>query len=213
MKELSAAAKTITKYREALGWSKRRLAREAMISAPYVVQMENGERPVTRKMLGMLADSMGTPPWVLLSEGGFIPADDLREAETMAARAISDPNIEDRALASHPGGKLGWLISDYLYLLGDDPYGTGWEFGPGGHEIDWTPYAPERMAAADANPNTEEIRRMRFPARYGAPKAAPSPIEGWDELTEADRKIVQQMATQLLRARREGGASDGNAEA
>lgn len=194
---VSKAASVITRHREDLRWSKRRLARESELSPAYIVQLENGERPVTARILGRIADAMRIHPYVLLGEAGFIPPEHVAEAEAKAAEAIQDPDIAAAALDGDTGGKSAWLVADYLYLLGHDPFGGTWKWGPGGHEIDWTPFAPERMAEADANPETEDIRRRRFPSRYPPKSQAPSPIEGWEDLSDADQSMVQQLVNRL----------------
>jgi transcriptional regulator with XRE-family HTH domain len=195
------AALVVTRHRERLGWSKRRLSRETNYSAPYIVQVENGERPATAKFVARVADAIGLPPYVLLGEAGFIPADHVTEAETMAAEAMNNKKIAFSARGGTSSEKKAWLVADYLYLLGDDPYASGWKYGPGGNHIDWTPFSPERAAVADANPLTATMRERRVPLpTTDAPKPMPTPIEGWDELSGADQTLVQRLVNRLRRA-------------
>jgi transcriptional regulator with XRE-family HTH domain len=176
-------------------WTVRRMAREAKLSAGYVSQLENGRRPVTARVMGEVADALGIPPYELLSEGGFIPAGHLQEAVEMAQRALDVPSIRDKARGSDDAERLDWLTVDYLYMLGDDPYGTGWDGGPGGNHADWTPLVPDAPTPLPLRlkPQLNEWLANNTPTRM------PSVIEGWDELSEADQRFVQQMVNKLRR--------------
>lgn len=187
----------IKTYRQDRKWSVRRLARESGFSAGYISQLEKGQRPVTPRAMGRIADALGIRTYHLLSLGGFIAEGHLKEAQDMARCALRVPSIADRARGTTQDEVLDWLVVDYLYLLGDDPYGTGWNYGPGGHEADWSPLSPERMAEADANPRTAEIRQLRLPERRRPVRPAPCAIEGWDELSPADQAFIQQMVNKL----------------
>ena len=175
-------------------WSVRRLAREAHLSAGYISQLEKGNRPVTPRALGAIADGLGLPPYELLTKGGFIPAEHLERAELSAERALHVPTIVSAARGETDAQKLDWLIVDYLYLLGDDPYGTGWEGGPGGNHADWTALLPDAPP-----PITDRLLREAMEWKASLPRGSASPIEGWDELSEADRVFVQQMVNKLRR--------------
>lgn len=202
-------AKTITRHREGLRWSKRRLAREAHLSPAYIVQLEKGDRPITGRALGDIAEAVGVPPYRLLAEAGLIPAEHVEEAERIATIALDDPAISVQALATDVGGKLAWLVSDYLNMLGDDAYGrdTG---GPYLVAIDWSALAPERWQAlrdGKTNATTKADVRQgllraadeldRREAEYSKP---PTAVEGWDELTETQRRLVQQLVNQFRRS-------------
>ena len=200
--QTSEAATTITRHREALGWSKRRLARASGLSAPYVVQMESGERPVTVKALARIADAVGLHPYALLTEAGFIPADHVREAEAMAAEGMKDPEIANRARADDTGGKLTWLIADYLMLLGDDPYGLGPDAAPL-VAIDWSTLAPERWKAMqESGGRIKTLSGVIEEAHewIANERRAPTAIEGWNELTDTQRALVQQLVNQFRRS-------------
>lgn len=198
----SEAARTITRHREALGWSKRRLARGSGMSAAYIVQMENGERPVTPKALARIADAVGLHPYQLLTEAGFIPADHTREAEQMAAEGMKHPEIAGRARPGDTGGALAWLVSDYLMLLGDDPYGLGPDVVPV-VACDWSGLAPERWKAMqESGGKITTLASTLDEARQwiANQRKTPTAIEGWDELTDVQRTLVQQLVNQLRRS-------------
>lgn len=197
---LNEAARAITRHREQLGWSKRRLSRESSVSAPYIVQLENGTRDANPHILVQLADAMGIHPYVLLGEAGFIPPDHIAEAEAKAAEAMKDPAMVAQARDDDTGGAFAWLVADYLNLLGDDAFASGVvEFGPGANIVDWTTYAPERMAEAERNPRSEPIRRIFSAAHVISTSPKPTPIEGWNELTDVDQRLVQQLVNRLRR--------------
>ena len=206
----STAAEVITQHREALHWSKRRLAREAGLSAAYIVQLENGERPVTGRALQKIADAVRLHPYVLRGEAGLIPSEDVAEAES-AARLLmeGDPTISESRTFNDTGGAFAWLVADYLQMLGHDAYGTDSD-GPFGVDVDWSDLAPERWTALrDGKVNAittgqivqglkEAIVEMeRHEAKASKP---PTQIEGWDELTDTQRKLIQQMVNQFTRS-------------
>ena len=209
MPPLTEAAKTITRHREALHWSKRRLAREAHLSPAYIVQMENGERPVTGRALQSIADAVGLHPYVLRGESGLIPSADVEEAERVAKRALDDPKTGKGARSDDTGGAFAWLVSDYLQMLGHDAYGVDWD-GPYAVDVDWSELAPERwQALRDGKVNavtTGQIVQgledaiVEIERREATQAKPPAQIEGWDELTETQRKLVQQLVNQFRRS-------------
>jgi len=212
---LSEAAKTITRHRERLHWSKRRLAREAGVSAGYIVQLEKGDRPVTAHTLARIADAVGLHPYVLLGEAGFIPAEHVDEAERMAALAMEDPEMERSAMPGDTGGKLAWIVADYLNMLGDNAYAARTD-GPFLVGLDWSKLAPERwdaLMAGSPNARTTQAVAQELQDWMAGQTAPPTQIEGWDELTDAQRKLVQQLVNQFRRAPAAEEANDGNAEA
>lgn len=196
------AATTITRHRERLHWSKRRLAREAELSPAYIVQMENGERPVTERALARVADAVGLHPYQLLGEAGFIDPAHVEEAERMAAEAMKLPAMVDRARPGDTGGKLAWLVADYLMLLGDDPYGVGADVTPL-IDCDWSTLAPERWKAVeDGSGKAKTTGQIIAEAEewLAARPKAPTAVEGWDELTDTQRVLVQQLVNQFRRS-------------
>jgi len=210
MPPLTEAAKTITRHREALHWSKRRLAREAHLSPAYIVQMENGERPVTGRALQSIADAVGLHPYVLRGEAGFIPAEDVAEAERAAGlRMEGDPKIAESRHFTDTGGAFAWLVSDYLQMLGHDAYGTDWD-GPCGVDVDWSDLAPERWRAlregkVNAVTTGQIIQGLtdtiaEIERQEATQPKPPTQIEGWAELTETQRKLVQQLVNQFRRS-------------
>ncbi len=205
----SQAAKVITKHREALRWSKRRLAREAHLSPAYIVQMENGDRPVTGRALQSIADAVGLHPYILRGEAGFIPAEDVAEAESVAKRAFEDPAFQDGPGYDDTGGAFAWLVADYLHMLGHDAYGTDWD-GPKGVDFDWSRLAPERWKAlregkVNAVTTAQILQGLEdaivdIERQEATQPKPPTQIEGWTELTETQRKLVQQLVNQFRRS-------------
>lgn len=188
------APKIIKERRRSFLWSVRRLAREAGLSAPYVSQIENGKRPLTPRATGQIADALGIPTYDLLAIAGFIPQDDLDRAKGMAYQAMRVPEMCLAARGDTDKQRTDWLIVDYLYRLGHDPYGTGWDYGPGGNHLDWTPLEPDAP-----EPITNRMLREAHEWRAGMSVANTSPIEGWDELSPADQTFIQQMVNKLRR--------------
>jgi len=194
---VNKAATAITRHREDLGWSKRRLARTSGVSAPYIVQIENGTRPATARVVGALAEAMGLPRYKLLGEAGFIPEDRVTEAEEMATQAIYIESIAASAFGEIPEKRHEWLVGDYLYLLGYDPYGDGYTAGPGGNHADWRPLVP------DAPTPFLTLAKENFSLRQAVRSektTTPNAIEGWNELTGSDQRLVQQLVNKLRSA-------------
>lgn len=187
-------AQIIKESRKSRSWSIRRLGRESGLSAGYVSQMESGARPVTPRAMGYIADALGIPPHEMLSLGGFIPDGHLDEAKRMALLGMAVPSIHDRARGGTSTEKMDWLIVDYLYLLGDDPYGTGWTGGPGGNEADWTPLVPDAPTPLLIRMRSELDAAIAIEERKLI-----SPIEGWNDLSDVDRAFIQQMVNKLRR--------------
>jgi len=193
----------IKSLRKQLFWSARRLARETSLSASYVSQIERGERPLTAKIAVRMADAFGMPPYELLQATELLPPEDVEEAKGMARRALAIPSmVEGARWAETADGKYHWLVADYLFMLGHDPYAGGYDGGPGGNALDWTalvPDAPEPWLRRITPKG--DIRPLSPPEQHHAPaeRTAPSPIEGWDDLTDADRQFVQQMVNKLRR--------------
>lgn len=217
---VSQAAEVITRYRQDLKWSKRRLARESGLSPAYVVQLENGTRPVTAPALAKIADAFGIHPYVLLTEAGFIPGEATLEAERMTALAMEQPSMRSQAMSNDTGGTYAYLVADYLNMLGHDSYGLDFE-GPYIVVADWSTLAPERWAALQERrvnavtmdhlkSDMDQRTRERQAARAAAPTA---PIEGWHELTSTQQRLVQQLVNQLRSGNAEGGTDHGDDEA
>jgi transcriptional regulator with XRE-family HTH domain len=179
-------------------WSVRRLAREAGLSAGYISQLENGTRPVTARVMARVAEALGLPSWLLLTKAGFIPEEHLTEAKQMAEKGMTIPSIHAQATGADDRQKLEWLIADYLLLLGDDLSGIGAEAGalPCPPGVDWTPLVP------DAPPTMATVARASLNELLTAQHLprTPTAIEGWDDLSDADRAFVQQMVNKLRRS-------------
>jgi transcriptional regulator with XRE-family HTH domain len=192
----------ITAHREAMSWSKRRLAREAGMSAPYIVQLENAERPLTPKAVARIAEALGMPTARLLFETGFISPEHMSEAESATERAMHDPDIVANADEGDIGGKYMWLIADYLNLLGDDPYGLP-NHPHNMANADWSKIAPERVAERPDKVFTDDdaLRELQALAlgRQTHRSAPPTDIEGWSELSDADHQLVQRLVNRLRR--------------
>jgi transcriptional regulator with XRE-family HTH domain len=204
------AGTAITRYREALHWSKRRLAREVGLSPAYIVQLESGERPVGVKLLARLADAMHVHPYKLLGAAGFISPEHIAEAEDAATRALQDdPDFAGRAAENEPAGTFAWIVSDYLGMLGDDADGVDPELAQIVC-IDWSERAPERWKAMQEG-KTNAITTSQVAdqleqwgdmlERMEALRAKQTaPIEGWNELTDQQRRLVQQLVNQFRRS-------------
>lgn len=181
-------------------WSMRKLAREAHMSAAYLSQMENGKRPLTARATGQIADAFRMPTYELLSLAGFIPAEDLERARTMAKMALAEvPAIAEKARGETEAERLDWLVVDYLYLLGHDPYGTGWDGTPG-HGADWRlvePDAPPPILER-LKPEIEEWKRQQA-------ELAKKPLAGWDELSLGEKQLVQELVDTLIQRRTRRG--------
>lgn len=204
------ASKAITRYREALHWSKRRLAREVGLSPAYIVQLENGERPVSVKILARLADAMSIHPYKLLGAAGFISPEHIVEAEEAATRALlDDPEFAGRRAENEPAGTFAWIVSDYLSMLGDDPDGVDPDL-PQIVALDWSTIAPERWEAlqegtANAVTTSHVADQLQQWAdmleKMEALRAKQStPIEGWNDLTDSQRRLIQQLVNQFRRS-------------
>lgn len=197
-----SAVDFIRMQRRSRFWSVRKLARAAVLSPAYVSQIENGNRPLTPRAAGRIADAFGIPPYELLALAGFIPQPDLDRAKEMAQRALNEaPEIAAKAGPHEVDGESGldWLVIDYLYLLGHDPYGTGWDGGPGGHQADWRildPSAPPPMMER-LKPDIEawQERRRELEKR---------PLSGWDALTLEEKQLIQELVDKILSRRTAG---------
>ena len=137
------------------------------------------------------------PRYKLLTEAGFIRQTAADEAEAMAKRALDVPSIVASAYGQEPEKRYEWLVADYLYLLGYDPYGDGYDMGPGGNHADWRPLAPD--SPAPFSDLLKENLTLRQAVRAAGAKK-PAQIEGWDELTDSDRRLIQQLVNKLRRA-------------
>lgn len=179
-------------------WSVRRLARATQLSAGYISQLETGARPVTARVAGKIADAFGMPPYQLLAQMGFLPAEHVAEATKYAKKALEVPSVLAAAREGFNESPFDWLVIDYLYMLGDDPYGTGWTGEPGNH-ADWSPLIPDAP-----EPVTSRFYR-EAEAWEAAQRTAPvaTPVEGWDDLSDSQRRLVQQLVNQLRKT--EGG--------
>jgi transcriptional regulator with XRE-family HTH domain len=211
---MTQVAAAVTKRRTALGWSKRRLARESGISAPYLVQIEKGERIPTPRTIARIADGLRIHPYVLLGESGVIPSELVEEAERVAAKALDDPSIHARR-TDDTGGGFAWLVADYLNMLGQDAYGTETD-GPLLVDVDWSQLAPHRwdsMRAGKVNAQTTTDLLAEAREWMKANSSPPTPIEGWDELTDTQRRLVQQLVNQMRRSPRTTGGDNGDGEA
>lgn len=188
-----SAPKAIKQQRGSMLWSVRRLARESGLSPAYISQIESGKKPLTPRATVKIAEALGVPPHDLLAMAGFIPWADLQTAQGMAVRAMQVPEMVTAASGGTDKQRRDWLIDDYLMLLGHNTSGNDEEFGPAQHWANWQlvdPDAPPSMLRSEI----EGWKRSQI-----APKAPPSPIEGWDELTDTDRTFVQQMVNKLRR--------------
>lgn len=192
------ARKAIRERRLSLLWSVRRLARETGLSPAYISQIESGKRPMTARAAGLIAEALGVPAHDLLAMAGLLSWDDVNEAKVMARRALAVPGIVGEGPLSDPAATIEWLTDDYLMLLGLDPNGRGNPIGKNAHTAEWHLLDPSLPRSEVLRQLEEELSRARGTAP-AAPRT-PDAIEGWDELSDADRTFVQQMVNKLRRA-------------
>ncbi len=79
----------IKQLREERKLSKKRLAREAFISDAYLVQIEQGQRTPSEKVLRRLATAMQMPPAKLLEASG-VYSEEVRSGATDWVRYVND---------------------------------------------------------------------------------------------------------------------------
>lgn len=84
----------LKRLREERGLSKKRLARESLVSDAYLVQIEQGKRTPSEKVLRRLATSLQVPPWELL-----IPAGTYSPETVAAAHAMRELSLNGRDLS------------------------------------------------------------------------------------------------------------------
>ncbi|MBN1461061.1 MAG: helix-turn-helix transcriptional regulator [Armatimonadetes bacterium] len=191
---MDEAREAIRDRRRSLLWSVRRLAREAHLSPGYISQIESGKRPLTARAAGQIAEALGVPPYDLLALAGFLDWNAVHEAKRRAREALRVPGMVAAARVSHPEQVEQWLVEDYLLLLGLSPSGRGNSYGPGAHLADWSQVDPSL-------PPSRILQDMRDWAHTNTePSARPAPIEGWDELSDTDRALVQQLVNKIRHA-------------
>jgi transcriptional regulator with XRE-family HTH domain len=109
----------IKALREERGLSKKRLARESLISDAYLVQIEQGRRTPSEKVLRRLAAAMQLPPWKLLEPAGVYTPETVERAQEInksiqALRDTAPTAISDEDLAANYGNTLEQLSSSPL---------------------------------------------------------------------------------------------------
>lgn len=163
MTDTEHIGRVITRLREERKLSKKRLARESFISDAYLVQIEQGKRAPSEKVLRRLAAAMQVPPWHLLEPAGVYAPEVVAEAEKWRdeARTRSGP----RALTP----------SDL-----DTSYGAWLENFSG---------------SALADP--DYFSRLQHPAETEIDQSFRSRPEGWDELSDKDQRLAQQLINRL----------------
>jgi transcriptional regulator with XRE-family HTH domain len=180
--------------------SVRRLAKESGLSAAYLSQIENKKRPLSVKMLVRIADGLRVPPHEILAVAGLISPEHVEKAEAMAHRALHEaPELVRKARGKTTGEKYNWLVADYLYVLGEDPYGTMIEGCQPMPALDWRrldPEAPESMLKR-LKPEIEAWRAQH-------PEASKRPLRGWDQLTRPEQDAVQQLVDTFINSRTTG---------
>lgn len=188
-------AKFIRDERKRRLMSLRRLARFSRLSPAYLSQIENGKRPLTPKAAGQIADGLGMHPYELLGLAGFISPEHIKQAEEMADRALVEaPQLKPKSTNPDEDERT-WLVIDYLYLLGDDPYGTGWDGGPGGHHADW------RVLDPSAPPPLLERLKPEIDSWKAEMEERAKTLDGWDQLTLGEKELVQNLVDRFIRQR------------
>lgn len=167
----------ITEAREARGLSKARLAREALMSNGYLVQIEKGDRTPSETIIRRIARAL---------EIGSYPLLDAADAVTARERAAIAQHLGYAQLAAHEGG---WEVTpaDALYIAQQIvDYGVG--------NVRLKAPTPEELAQdREEREYGDQIdEALGYPRHVYVP-----PPEGWAELSKADRRLVQQLINRL----------------
>lgn len=189
----TTAAEFITARRKELGWSVRRLARESGLSPALISLVESGQRPLTAPAAGRIARGLRLPARDLLAIAGFVPVADLELAREKAQKALAVPDLAAQARGATDEERLDWLTDDYLCLLGHSPSGNNSDPMLHAHTANWQLLDPDAPASALLDEMTQWLRDR------SSATAPPTPIEGWDELSQADQQFVQQLVNKLRR--------------
>lgn len=158
----------IKRYREERKLSKSRLARESDVSDAYLVQIEKGDRTPSREVLERFAAAMRVPPhWLLIPAGVYSP-EAVASAERMAADYVE--------MCEHRGKQPSEDVRDRIIyeslVEGERPV----------EDYELEPVHPYEIPAG------------KF---YGWDRDQAWAPEGWQELTDQDRKLVQQLINRL----------------
>ena len=170
---MSDVASVIKALREERGLSKSRLAREAKVSDAYIVQIEKGERHPSAQILHRLAHALRVPPHHLLIPAGHYTAEDLARAEEYAQEFMPTHVSDD----SPPDLKDRLLNEAFKDVELDRALESG--------RLTYEEYESHPLALP-----SEKYWGWHRPLDVW-------PAEGWDELSEADRTLVQKLINRL----------------
>ena len=159
----------IKRLREERGLSKKRLARESLISDAYLVQIEQEQRSPSEKVLRRLAAAMQVPPWHLIAPAGAYAPETVADAAAKAKLYLGNPPATTDPAA---------MSSDELDSSG---YGALLERASG-YEFDTLRYEHPEVSE-------EDWREM---SSHYQPTA-----EGWTDLSSKDQRLVQQLINRL----------------
>lgn len=184
------AGQVVREWRRSFLWSVRRLARETALSPALISQFENDKATPSHRSVARIESALRMPEGYLVMLAGFIPREDYERAQQMAEKAMQVPAMVATARGDTDRDRLDWLTADYLLLIGHDLSGKLGEHQPNMHMANW------QLVDPDA-PESELMRSIEEFKALHRPKPSPQPIEGWEELTDADRLFIQQMVNKL----------------
>lgn len=176
----------IKRLREERKLSKARLARESGISSAYVVQIEQGSRTASEAVLRGMAKALRIPAHHLLIPAGYYPGWMVADAKWMVENDLRD--YEDAPDDEGPltDEQYDRLLHETLEFLKERETVEGMPEGERRkHEIEWM----RQQSPLTLTP--EEY--------WGWDETKVFPLEGWEDLTDRDRDLLQQMANRLLR--------------
>lgn len=182
----------IKALRESRKLSKARLARESGISDAYLVQIEKGDRTPSAAVLRHIARALRIAPHRLLIPGGHYDAD-------LLAKAESHTRIKIEFIESERGEPLDEDGRDRLLHASLD-------------ELERSAAQTEAFENADPEELQRFMDRMTDPDSMSSDEYwnleweadTPWAPEGWADLSDRDRSIVQQLITRLAQLQPKG---------
>lgn len=161
MTDTEHIGQVIKGLREERKLSKKRLARESLISDAYLVQIEQGKRTPSEKVLRRLAAAMQIAPWSLLEPAGVYTP------EAVATAQEFRQTIEGLSTAPRSQEDADFGYGVLLEQFSGSPL---------------------------ANP---EFGRTKHPDDVAYEAHFHPTAEGWAELSDKDRRLVQQLINRL----------------
>jgi transcriptional regulator with XRE-family HTH domain len=176
---------TIKELREGRKLSKARLAREAGFSDAYLVQIEKGDRTPSTSVLLSIAKALRVPPHQLLLQAGYYT-----DAETETARTRAEHEIA--RIEAERNGPLLQEERDRLYAVEYDRIGL--ERSQEEYYAD--PAAWQETETAFMREN--DPLALTSDEFWQWDKAASWAPEHWNDLSDRDRRLVQQLINRLI---------------